>query len=120
MCLDTSPRSVFCITGRNFPSYKNKVEPKCLHLSLNLTSLSLCLRLNAVFLVELIDTTACRSSFLLTGVERMALRANLYVDLFLGGTGNELVAAVAGNLSLIISWMDSFSHDFHLFTFSLI
>ena len=75
---------------------------------------------NAVLLVELIDTTTSSSSLLLTSVERVALGANLYVDLFLGGTGNELVAAVAGNLSLIISWMDSFSHDFHLFTFSII
>ncbi len=69
---------------------------------------------------DLSDADCGDNSFLLTGVERMALRANLYVDFFLGGTGNELVAAVAGNLSLIISRMDSFSHDFHLFTFSII
>jgi hypothetical protein len=75
---------------------------------------------DAIFLVELIDTAASCCCFLLTSIERMALRANLYVDLLLGRTGNELVAAVAGNLCLIISWMDSFSHDFHLFTFPII
>ena len=29
---------------------------------------------------------------------------------------DKFVAAVAGNLCLIVLWMDSFSHDFHLST----
>ena len=57
---------------------------------------------------------------LLASIERMALGANLHVDIFLGRTSYELVSAVAGNLCLIVSRMDSFSHDFHLFTFSII
>ena len=99
---------------------KEKVEPKCLHLRLNLTSLILCLCVHTIFLIELIDTSASCSSLLLASIERMALGANLHVDIFLGRTSYELVSAVAGNLCLIVSWMDSFSHDFHLFTFSII
>ena len=46
----------------------------------------------------------------------MALGADLHVNLLLGGTGYEFIAAVAGNLGLVVRWMDSFSHDYHLFT----
>ena len=44
----------------------------------------------------------------------MALRAHLYVDLRLRGTGHKLIPAVAGNLGLIILRMDSFLHLNHL------
>ena len=69
---------------------------------------------DAVLAVELINTSAGSCSLLLSCVERMALGANLHVDVLLCRTCYELVAAVADNLCLIISWMDSFLHDFHL------
>ena len=47
----------------------------------------------------------------------MALGANLYVDVFLGRTSYELVTTVANYFCLIIGWMDSFSHFFHLSEF---
>ena len=47
----------------------------------------------------------------------MTLRTDFYVDLRLCRTCNECVSTVAGNGCLIIIWMDSFSHDFHLFIF---
>lgn len=74
---------------------------------------------DAVLAVELINTSAGSCSLLLSCVERMALGANLHVDVFLCRTCYELVAAVADNLCLIISWMDSFLHDFHLSIFLL-
>lgn len=79
------------------------------------------MRSKAVLLVELLDTTASSSSFLLSGVERMALGANLDVDLLLGGSYGEGISAVAGYGSFIVIRMDSFSHDFHLsYGFNLI
>ena len=74
---------------------------------------------DAVLAVELINTSAGSCSLLLSCVERMALGANLHVDVLLCRTCYELVAAVADNLCLIISWMDSFLHDFHLSIFLL-
>ena len=44
----------------------------------------------------------------------MALGTDLHVDLLLGGTGREFIATVAGNFGLVVGWMDSFFHDFHL------
>ena len=49
----------------------------------------------------------------------MALGADLHVNLLLGGTGYEFIATVAGHLGLMVSWMDSFSHDLHLLSFSI-
>ena len=87
-------------------------------LNLNLTlPLSLHLCVNAVLFIELINTATGCCRLLLTGIESMALRANLYVDLLLRGTGYEFIATVAGNLCLVVGWMDTLSHDFHLFTF---
>ena len=74
---------------------------------------------DAVLAVELVNTSASSCSLLLSCVERMALGANLHVDVLLCRTCYELVAAVADNLCLIISWMDSFLHDFHLSIFLL-
>ena len=69
---------------------------------------------NTVFPVELINTSAGLSCFLRTGIERMALGADLNVDLGFGRTCYERVAAVAGYGCLIILGMDSFFHFFHL------
>ena len=74
---------------------------------------------DAVLSVELIDTAAGGCRLLLTGIESMALGTNLHVNLLLGRTGNELIAAVAGYLCLIVGGMDTLSHDFHLFAFQL-
>ena len=63
-----------------------------------------------VLLVELIYTTTSLGSFLLAGVERMALGADFYVDLRLGRTGHKSVSAVAGYGCLIVLRMYSFSH----------
>ena len=71
--------------------------------------------LNAVFLIETFNTSAGLRRFLLPGIEWMALRADLHVDLLLGRTGYKGIPAVAGYCSLIIIWMDSLFHDFHLF-----
>ena len=44
----------------------------------------------------------------------MALRTNFYVDIFLCRTGYKFITAVANNFGLVVIWMDSFFHDFHL------
>ena len=99
---------------------KEKVEPKCLHLRLNLTSLILCLCVHTIFLIELIDTSASCSSLLLASIERMALGANLHEDIFLGRTSYRkevsfmeeilvtfLVSVLAGVVSYYIcKWLD--------------
>ena len=81
-----------------------------LNLSVNLSFL-----LDTVFLVEFVDTTPCLCSLLLTGVKGMALRADLHMDILLGGTCHKSIAAVAGNGSLIIIRMYTLSHDFTSF-----
>ena len=67
---------------------------------------------HSVFLIELINTAASLSSFLLAGVERMAFGTDLYVDVFVGRTCYKRVAAVTSYRCLIILWMDSLFHDF--------
>ena len=67
---------------------------------------------HAVFLVELLDTSTCLVSLLLSGVEWMALRTNFNVDFRLGRSCNKCVTTVAGYGCLIVIWMDSFSHNF--------
>ena len=64
--------------------------------------------INTILTIELINTSAGGSRFLLTGVERMALGANFYVNVLLSGAGYKLIATVADNLCLIIRWMASF------------
>jgi len=71
--------------------------------------------LKTVFLVELIDTTACLGSLLLTRVKRMALGAYLNVDILFRGTGLKSVSAVADYGSFVIIRMDIFLHNIHLF-----
>ena len=70
---------------------------------------------NAISAVELINTSACLSGFLLSSIERMTLRADLNMDILLRRACYELIPAVAYNLGLIILWMDSFAHLLHLF-----
>ena len=72
---------------------------------------------NAVFLVEFINTSTSLSSFLLSCVEWMALGADFYVDVLLCRSCYKCVSTVTSYSSLIIIWMDTFAHDFHLSIF---
>ena len=72
-------------------------------------------RLDAVTLLETINTTARVNELLLAGEERVALGADFNAQLRLGGTRYESVAANAGHGRLLILRMDAFLHDFHLF-----
>ena len=65
---------------------------------------------DAVLLVEAVDASAGLGSLLLTGVEGMALGADLDVNVLLGRTGDEAVAAVACHCCLIIIRMNTLSH----------
>ena len=69
---------------------------------------------HAVLPIELVNTSARLGSLLLASVERMALGTDLNVDILLRGACYKGIPAVAGHRCLIILWMDSFSHVFHL------
>ena len=69
---------------------------------------------NTILFVELINTAASLCRFLLACVERMALGADFHVDTLVRRTCYKCVPAVAGHCCLMVLWMDSFAHDFHL------
>ena len=66
--------------------------------------------LDAVLLVELINTAAGVDQLLLAGVEGVAVGADLNGDVLLGGTGLDDGAASASDGGLLILGMDSFLH----------
>ena len=68
--------------------------------------------LNAVLLIELIDTSVGSCALLLSCVERVALGTDFYVNVFLGRTCYESIAAVTGYGCLMICGMYSFLHFF--------
>ena len=68
--------------------------------------------LTAEALVEALNTSAGVDQLLLTSVERMALGANFDVDLRLGGTGLDDVAACAGDGAVNVIRMDTLLHSF--------
>ena len=70
--------------------------------------------LTAEALVEALNTSAGVDQLLLTSVERMALGANFDVDLGLGGTSLDDVAASAGDGAVNVVRMDTLFHSFHL------
>ena len=70
--------------------------------------------LTAEALVEALNTSAGVNQLLLTSVERMALGANFDVDLGLGGTSLDDVAASAGDGAVNVVRMDTLFHSFHL------
>ena len=70
--------------------------------------------LTAEALVEALNTSAGVNQLLLTSVERMALGANFDVDLGLGGTSLDDVAACAGDGAVNVVRMDTLFHSFHL------
>ena len=61
-------------------------------------------------LLKAINTSAGVYQLLLTGEERMALRANVNDDVFLGGASLDDVAAGTTNGRLLIIGMDSLLH----------
>jgi hypothetical protein len=70
--------------------------------------------LTAETLVEALNTSAGVDQLLLTSVERMALGANFDVDLGLGGTSLDDVAACACDGAVNVVRMDTLFHSFHL------
>ena len=68
----------------------------------------------AELLVELGNAAAGIDQLLLASVERMALGANFDVDLGLGGTSLDDVAASAGDGAVNVVRMDTLFHSFHL------
>lgn len=71
----------------------------------------------AEFLVEFVHTAGGVDDFLLAGVEGVALGANLDSEVFFSHRrfGNEFVAARAGNVYVVIFWVNALFHfDFLL------
>lgn len=86
-----------------------------MHFNLNLSlTLYVVLFVQAVFLIELINTSASLCSLLLSGVERMAFGTDFYMDILFCRTGYKSVSTVASYCCLLVIWMDSCFHDFHL------
>jgi hypothetical protein len=72
-------------------------------------------QLNAVFLLELINSAAGIQELLLAGEERMAAGANFDAQLFLGRASFKGVAAGAGHLSYIVLGLNCCLHlNIHL------
>ncbi len=71
-------------------------------------------------LFESVNTTAGIDKLLTTGVERMALGANLHMDILLGGTGLPHSAASASYSCGFVVRMNSFFHLCHLFLFIIV
>ncbi len=73
-------------------------------------SLKLLALLQVELLVELVNTTAAVNKLLLTGEERVALRADFHLNILLCGTGFNYVAAGTFNGSGLVIGMDSLFH----------
>ena len=67
-----------------------------------------------VALLKSVNASAAVYQLLFTGVERVALGADLYLDVLLGGTCFDNVSASALNGSSLVCGMDSLFHDCHL------
>ena len=67
--------------------------------------------LDAVLLVELVNTAAGVDQLLLAGVEGVALGADFHGDVLLGGAGLDDSAASALDGGLLVIGMDSFLHS---------
>ncbi len=61
-------------------------------------------------LLEAINTSAGVYQLLLTGEERVTLRANVYYDVLLGGASLDDIAASTTNSCLLIIWVDTLLH----------
>jgi len=70
----------------------------------------LCFLFHIEALLEAINTSASINQLLLAGVERMALRADINLHLFLCGTGLKSFTAYAANYAFAVLGMDVFLH----------
>jgi hypothetical protein len=73
------------------------------------------MRLNAVFLFETIDATACIQELLLTREERVAYGTNLYAKIRFNRTSLERVTASASDVGYVVCRMNTLFHLVHLF-----
>ena len=91
---------------------------KRLHEAVFLTKRQLAFEQVAEFVVEFVHATGSVDDFLSTGVERVAQRANLNVEVvfFHCGFGHEFVAARAGNIDFVVVRVNTL---FHLISFRL-
>jgi hypothetical protein len=69
---------------------------------------------HVVALLKSVNTSAGVNQLLLTGEERMALRADFYSDVLLGRACRDLVTASASDYSSFVYGMNTFFHEFHL------
>jgi hypothetical protein len=91
----------------------SKIKPRQLsaaYFTINPYGLLLVLNFGK-FLVEAIDTAIVGNESLLPGVERMAIRASINLDIFHGRSSFECGAAAdAGHCALVVLRMDVFLH----------
>ena len=66
--------------------------------------------LKVVLVLELFDTSATVCKLLLTGEERMTLRANVHSHLGVVGQCHKCITTCASNFTFLIIRMDSFLH----------
>ena len=63
-------------------------------------------------LLEAIDTTTRVNHFLLTSVERVALRADVHVEVFfVSGADSHCVATRTGGGHFVVFWVNTLFHD---------
>ena len=78
------------------------------------TRCGLCFLLQAVFLVETVNTSTGVNKLLLAGVERVTLGANFNLDVLFCRTSLNNCTTRASDSSLFVLGMDTFLHEFHL------
>ena len=85
---------------------------KRLHEAVFLTKRQLAFEQVAEFVVEFVHATGGVDDFLSAGVERVAQRANLDVEVvfFQRGFGDEFVTARAGNVDFVVIRVDTLFH----------
>ena len=107
-----------CFVCRKVGSMGNSSVPATFHAifgSLSNANRKARLLVQTELLVEAADTAAGVHHLLLTGVEGMALGANLNTDVLLGRTSLDHVTASAADGGQLIVRMDSCLHYVHLF-----
>jgi len=73
------------------------------------------LLVHAETLFESVNTSSRVYKLLLTGIERMALRADFNLDILFCRTSLDYVTAMTNNCCLVENWMNSLFHNGHLF-----
>ena len=69
---------------------------------------------HVVALLKSVNTSAGVNQLLLTGEERVSLRADFYSDVLLGRACSDFIAASASDNSSFVCGMNTFLHEFHL------